>query len=296
RPGCAPRRPRRGPTWKQLTVQVRPGVDARDLAALGFDLAEVRNLDAVRYYQGLPGYRTDALPWDRLYVLVCPPAVEGAPAAWNPAADRLDPARDLTAAAGRAWPDLAVPAGRPGHCPQLTGPVSYDPPLRRDSDLAHASLDAATVVFPDGDPAARELSGRLAALAGGDARAVPLQAVSVPLAVRWQMAGAAVLPIELEFPCSCLQLAALLAHAAWIQQIATAGDPLAQGDSLGAADRAGLPCDPASLLRRAGAVRPLAITHPWLVTRGHLAGLAYDFDGTPRLAGLGAAAEPGDAP
>jgi hypothetical protein len=37
-----------------------------------------------------------------------------------------------------------------------------------------------------------------------------------------------------------------------------------------------------------GLLLPLAVSRPWLVRRGPLAGLELDWDGTLRLAGLGA--------
>ncbi|PIE75863.1 hypothetical protein CSA17_05265 [bacterium DOLJORAL78_65_58] len=76
----------RAPVWKELTFRVRPATDARDWAHARdgtgdqADLIPTRDQDVVRFYQDLPGYRTHALPWDRLYLLVCPPEA-------NPSAD-----------------------------------------------------------------------------------------------------------------------------------------------------------------------------------------------------------------
>jgi hypothetical protein len=289
------------PAWQQLVFEVRPGADLRDLAPAGFDLAVTRSLDEVRYFGEAPGYRTDPLPWDRLYLLVCPPeANTGGGARWAGAADRLDPVRDLTRMDARPWDAVVLPDGHRGRCPQLSGPVSFDPPLRRDSDLASTPLDAATIVYPEGDPGARELAGRLSAFAGPGVRTAPLCPASVQLALRWQMAGAVVLPLELQFPSSCLQMSALLSRAAWLQQAALDEGPPLPVDSLPAAHRAAESRpDPADVLRDRALVLPLAASRAWIVSTtagGGLGGLVLDYDGTPRLAGLGLALAEEPAP
>ena len=277
------------PVWSELVFQVQPGRDPRDLIGAGFDLAQVRALDVVRFYDDAPGYRVDPLPWDRLYLLVCPPETNpGGSGRWLAAAAGIDPARDLTTVAAMAWDGLVFPAGRSQACPQLAGPVAADPALRRDSDLARTPLDAGSLVHADDDPGARELAGRLAALAGDGVRTAALQPASLRAALRWQMPGALILALDQQFASGCLQLAALLAHAGWLQQAALLPAVSPAGDSLVAAHRAEAPpADPAEVLRNAGIVRPLALSRPWLVTRNALGGLVLDFDGTPRLGGVG---------
>ncbi|MFN2369654.1 MAG: ABC transporter substrate-binding protein, partial [Candidatus Krumholzibacteriia bacterium] len=280
------------PAWSRLVFQVHPGSDPRDLVATGFDLAVVRALDAVRFYADLPGHRTLPLPWDRLYLLVCPPETNAAGAGrWLGAAAALDPARDVTTVAALPWPGIVFPAAGGRRCPQLAGPVAADPALRRDSDLARTPLDAGALIHDADDPGARELAGRLAALAGEGVRTAPLAAASVRAALRWQMPGAVVLAQDVQFPSGCLQLAALLAQAGWLQQAALLPGTTPPGDSLVAAHRAEVPApDPARVLLEAGLVRPLALSRSWLICRGPLAGLALDFDGTPRLAQVGPSA------
>lgn len=280
------------PVWSGLVFQVHPGSDPRDLVAIAFDVAVVRALDAVRFYTDLPGHRVLPLPWDRLYLLVCPPETNpNGSGRWLAAARQLDPVRDVTSVSVLPWPDIVFPAGHGPRCPQLAGPVAADPALRRDSDLARTPLDAGALVHAADDPGARELAGRLAALAAEGVRTAPLLPQSLRAALRWQMPGAVVLALDVQFPSGCLQLAALLAEAGWLQQAALLPRSVPPGDSLVAAHRAEAPVpDPARVLVDAGLVRPLALSRSWLVTRGPLAGFVLDFDGTPRLAGVGPAA------
>ena len=52
--------------------------------------------------------------------------------------------------------------------------------------------------------------------------------------------------------------------------------------------------DPLSAL--ASFIQPAALSRPWLVSRGPLAGINLAYDGTPLLAGLGRAVEPEPMP
>jgi hypothetical protein len=109
------------------------------------------------------------------------------------------------------------------------------------------------------------------------------------------MPGAVILAQDQQYPTACLQLACLLAQAQWLQDAALRPERTGPRESLVAADRtAAGAVHPAVALESAELVRPLLVSRTWLVTRGTLAGLTLDFDGTPRLAGVGPAAEPGD--
>jgi len=102
------------------------------------------------------------------------------------------------------------------------------------------------------------------------------------------MSGACIVAQPQHFPTSCLQLAALLGRAAWLQQLALGPAPAHATDTLGQVSR--LPAvrpDPMGRLAEGGWVRPLALTRPWLIARGGPAGLRLDYDGMPRLQGLG---------
>ncbi len=276
------------PVWKRLTFRVRPGADARDLVGDHPSLLLTRDLEAVRFYDDLPGYFPEPLPWNRLYLLVCPPeANPGGTTRWTAAVSELDPADDLTEVAARRWDSVAFPGGGIGPCPQLSGPVADDNVARLDWGLEEHRLDADTIIFPAHDPAARELAHRLGALAGSPVRTVALSAPELSFALQWQMAGACVVAQPQQYPTCCLQLATLLGSAAWLQKLALT-PPAPAADTLGQAARLGAGrCDPASALRSGGWAQPLAVTRPWLIARGRLGGLSLDYDGLPRLTGLG---------
>ena len=292
----------RAPIWKELVFRVRPGTDPRDLAGGNEDLVLTRDLDVVRFYQDLPGYREQALPWDRIYVLVCPPEAnprEGAP--WLLMARSLQPSTDLTTTDARPWHDLVLPAGQLLDCPQLTGPIAGAQGALRHWELGKVNLDAGSIAFDRDDPAARELAQRLAALGPPDRHAEAVHGGALDFILYWQMSGAVVLPLDQEFGNGCLQVADLIGKAPWLQAAALHA-PAAHGgdnpDSLVQAQsvRNAVAGDPADLLMLQDMVRPLALTRPWLITRGEWAGLGWLFDGTPRLEKVGRSLSPEMAP
>jgi hypothetical protein len=254
----------------------------------------VRETEDVRFYRRAPGYEAHPLPWDRLYLLVLPPeANPDGPGAWLAAAGRIDPRRDVTLVDARAWYDIVLPGAGTDACPQTSGPVATEASARLDWNLEAKGLGPHTLLYPSGLAGARELAHRLVALAGRPARAEPLDSEGIHFVLQWQMTGALILPLDVAYPTGCLQLATLLGQAAWLQDAALGGDAgFAPPNSLGEAERlAGLDPDaPTEVLHRRGLVRPLGLSRPWLVVRGDLAGLDLDYDGTPRLAGLGLAA------
>jgi hypothetical protein len=283
------------PIWKNLTFRIEPGVDPRDLVATDLDLTLARDLDVVRFFEEAPGFRPVPLPWNRLYLLVCPPAMNPAGSTrWVKAAGRLDIGHDVTAVSARYWPDIVFPAGGGGDCPQLSGPVTGSVSARLDWGLAGKNLGSEVIAYPAGDPGAREMAHRLGALVGRDARTAALPAGGTEFALEWQMSGAFVLPFDQQYPTGCLQMAVLLGKAAWLQKAAL-DLPDGSVESLAGADEAaGHPVlSPAEALAARNLVLPLGLSRPWLVARGSLAGLTLAFDGTPLLAGLGTSADPG---
>ena len=176
--------------------------------------------------------------------------------------------------------------------PATSGPVATGNSAMLEWDLEARGLGPETVVYPEDLAGARELANRLTALAGPTTRAEALPAAAADFVLEWQMTGAVVIPLDLEFPCGCLQLATLLGKAAWLQEAALGGAPAGAPNSLGDAERWAAYDGPAptDVLHDRGLVRPLGLSRPWLVTRGALGGLGLDYDGTPRLEGLGAAA------
>lgn len=268
----------RAPAWSSLAFRVLPGRAAGELATMDAppDLVWTRDLVAVRQYLGRPEWRARALPWDRTHVLVCPPRLpRERAAAWFAAAGGLRPERDVMAVSARGWESLTLPEAATQRCPQLSGPVAAARGDVGDALAAALAASPATVAYPQDDPAARDLAARLAQLCGGDARAVPLTAAAAAAALHRGEGCALVVPIPQSYADGCLQMAALLGRAAWLQDAALA-DPGARIDqALLAADLA----------------RPLAITRAWLLTRdglqGELAGVTLLFDACPDLAGLG---------
>ena len=282
------------PIWKQLTFLVQPDRDPRDLIATGFHLAQVSDLESVRFFTEAADFSVTQLPWNRLYLLVCSSRENpSGTRRWLDPARQLDPGRDMTRIAARAWPDIILPSGSGLTCPQLNGPVTLGGSARLDWKLEDLLLDENTLVFDRQDPGARELAQRLAALGDVMIRTTGLPRPALNFTLQWQMAGSYIVPMDLDFPTTCLQLASLLGRASWLQQAALTGRLQAESpldpDSMAAAERSSnaRPQDPRRNLMRLGLVHPLAVTHPWLVTRSDVAGLRLTFDGTPLLWGLG---------
>lgn len=283
----------RAPAWTRLTFRVVPGADPRDLIGRNPDLMIVRETEDVRFYRQAPGYEAHPLPWDRLYLLVLPPEAnpEGG-RAWLAAADRIDPRRDVTLVDARSWYDIVLPGGGTEACPQTSGPIASGNSARLDWNLERKKPGPSTLMYPAGMVGARELAHRLVALAGKPARAESLAPDGIQFVLQWQMTGAVILPLDLAYPTGCLQLATLLGKAAWLQDAALGGGDSARApNSLGDAERLATsdPSSPTERLHRLGLVRPLGLSRPWLIARNGLAGLDLDFDGTPRLEGLGPA-------
>ena len=76
-------------------------------------------------------------------------------------------------------------------------------------------------------------------------------------------------------------------RAAWLQKIGLDRPAPVPAESLAQAQSAGPNRSPTAVLTDAGIVTPLTLSRRWLITRGELAGLRLDFDGTPLLSGLG---------
>jgi len=277
----------RAPVWDSLVFRVTPGGDPGELAAAdptaAPDLLWTRDLNAVRRFESLPAWRVQPLPWDRVHLLICPPALERAQAdRWFAAGADLDPAVVVGSVSARRWASLTLPDAGDQRCPQLSGPVAGD--LGERSDLAAAlaaSLAAApaTVVYPQDDPAARELAEHLAALAGPGASAAPLTPAAAAAALRRGQACASIVPLPQSYANGCLQLAALLGRAAWLQRLALDGG---SGSAL----------DIDFNLTAAAVASPLAVTRAWLVTRdggggGPIGGISLHYDACPDLSGMG---------
>ena len=209
-------------------------------------------------------------PWNRIVLFLCPAG--GAEAARWTADPRL----------GEALPDvgpatvLVFPGVWGDTCPQLAGPAAgRGAPARADSASAPPS---GRLLYPQGDPLARELARRMAA--GGGGMAVEISAASWPAALRDGRAGGYVLSVSRCFATPCLQLAALLGSASWLQNAALGGG--------GAA-----PEEAARRLIASGVATPLVTTRSRLVFRPGVVGLRVAPDGALLLAGAGRAGRAG---
>ena len=285
------------PIWKKLTFLVRPDSDPRNLISTGFHLAQVTDLESARFFTQTQDYHATPLPWNRLYLLIC--SIEGNPDGtrrWLEPARRLNPERELTRIAARSWPEIILPSGAGSTCPQLTGPVTLGGSARLDWKLGESPLGKNALVFDAGDPGSRELAMRLAALGDAQIRTAGLPPAALNFTLQWQMAGSYIVPLDLNFSTTCLQLASLMGRASWLQKAALTGraseselpiDSLASAERSAERSKQAQTMDPGNNLVRLGLVHPLALTHPWLIIRGELTGLKLAFDGTPLLSHIG---------
>ncbi len=268
------------------------------------------------------GMKRVALPWTRLYLLVCPPSSLGVteeerrrwttelnPTAW---VDDLAPG---TAEEAPAWSFFQ---DHRRLCPYLNLEVpAWDRP---DFDWPGrtAARDRDLVLYPQGDPVARRLAGILADHAARPLRPAeamagrgPLTPPRVPVAglrpqalgpppadfeaaLQAGRAGAYVLPMGRWFGSACRQLAAILGRAYWLEE--AADDARVNDRPLPAGARALRPMDYADptraeqvalRLERSRVLTPLIVTRPDLRIRPHLAGLRVDLQGNLDLTGLG---------
>jgi len=260
------------PRWRSLTVRVLAGADPRDLLAPGVDLAVVRDRHALDYYEEVQDVRQAALPWNQMYVLMVSPRLP------RPLTDATGlAAAEATLADARQASDLVFRRCRShAGCPQLHGPTVsvFAPPI--DPDPALAALTQRRLYHRAGDADAAALAARVTAGLLPDLRTTAASAVNLARALQDDEGGAYIVRQDACYSSPCLTLAALLAHAHWLQAIL----PADLDD----------PCEASRLLGLSGLVIPLVETRAHLVWRGPLAGLKLAHDGTPLLATLATAA------
>ncbi len=313
---CLPNEKRRDAAeLDRLIFRILPDHDPRDILGQECDVLMVRNNSALDYFQNAPSVTVSAMPWDRMYLLLCPPdGREHDRQRWYTGWRRDELARDVVDA-------QALPANEPFFlepterlCPQLTGPIaSVDwPEFSRES--VSTTLDQDLILHPAGDDDARRLAERLAVLAAEPRRPAPdrpgrgplqppyppaggeiPQALAVPDnqfpgAIQAVRAGAFILPVDRCYASACLQLSALLSLTEWIQRIAL--DSSFSSSHYAPSARLYEPSDDFDLpevvqasnrLAASGVVLPLVITRAHLVTHGRLAGIRFAYDGTVLL-------------
>jgi hypothetical protein len=299
--------------WTQLIFRVRPGWDLRDLHAEGVDALLARDRAALAYFATAPGYDLIALAWDRVYLLLTPAAAAGdsVPSLVN-AGQRAELARDVVASdahlAGPGWfagapGDSADPAGEPCGSEAFLGAGVVSRPSSAggvSGAIITAGPDAGEnpnrILYADGDPDARRLAERLAAMAAmsplrdsswaGIIEASPppvaaaLRPAEFAAAVQAARESAYILRLNRCFAGDCLELGTLLQAAEWLKPPGAARAPA---------------IDLAEQLSTSGAAVPLVATRPHLVARRGLAGVRIEFDGTLRFDQAGWSANPNDA-
>ncbi len=287
------------PLWRELRFLQLAGRDPLPLLLAAprgsrtADLAVVRDPATARQAGAAPGLRAVALPWDRVHLLLVPPAAPARPWAqgWERAVQAGADTLAGASAAPASSPFFLAPGA--GACPQLRGPAIAggavaggeagsqngggsaggvaawrDRVAHRDDDTEAARLAAAIAAWtPRNDPEP-------------PAAAMALDGAAFDEAVRQGLPGAAVLALPRIFASPCLQLASLLCRAGWLQEAGLGAAPAAQ-------DEHPLPATAAARLMAGGVLRPLVATRSHLVARRGLAGLRCDVDGTLRLDGAG---------
>ena len=135
------------PAGDTLLFRQASGKDSRDLLDAGVDLLVTRDRSVTDYAVTQPAFSVVDLPWDRIYVF----------AAAEPPATRLDGLEQAVRGEARRpqggsfwWEEL-----------QACGPAPAAAP---------APSSTRRIAYVRGDPAARDLAGRIAALGGGTAQ------------------------------------------------------------------------------------------------------------------------------
>ncbi len=137
------------PAGDTLLLRQVKGNDPRDLLDAGVDLLVTRDRSVADYAATQSAFTVVDLPWDRIYVY----------AAAEPPAHRLDGLEQAVRGEARRpqgggywWEELQACGPAPAAAPQ--------PPTSK------------RIAYPRGDPAARDLAGRIAALGSGTAQSL----------------------------------------------------------------------------------------------------------------------------
>ena len=310
------------PAWTALTLLLDPGPTGP--AWPQTDLALVRGGASPPPADFQPASAV-ALPWDRLYFLVCPPEAFGTKpedrqrwtADWS--------GRELAAALAESGRGAALPADTwtfyergDRTCPVLEQPVPSWPWPDFAWPGRTAARDADLILFPEDDPLASELAGWFAEHAARPLRPGPDLAGRGPLtapdrpaaglapqalglgrgefeaALQAGRAGAYVLPVDRVDGSDCRQLAVIAGRAHWLQE--AAADPESADRPLPQGARAARPAEfedigtaerAALRLHRARILLPLVAGRATLWANPGLAGIAVDFNGAVDLTRAG---------
>jgi len=299
------------PAWDELVFRVVPGCDPRDLLGAGCDALVVRDRTHLAYFSGMPGIRLVPLPWDRIYLLLCPTTGdEAARVRWRGGWRRDDLAGNVVTATARAVDDLFFIDPFEHSCAPLNDPLAGASASSPQWDPAVFRIAANEIVFPADDGDGQRLAYRLAATAArqrahtgtthGSAdrdpatdlpRATGLDRASFAFAVQGGLASAYVLPLQRRFASPCLQLSGLIRRARWLQDVARTNRITADGETEISALFDSEVRSAARVLLDTGTVTPLVATRPVLVNARPLVGLRLAHDGTLLLNHIGLSAE-----
>lgn len=163
--------PREGSARPRLRFAVRPGADGRDLLDEGADLLVTRDAAVIDYVGRRPELEISPLGWDRTYVLVSPTRARGL-------ARQEDVAQGLPVALLEQLARDAVKGGARPHASEGWWRDDVDEcrvvrtrlaERKSRPALAAYRADAGPrrLAYPEGDETARQLAGRLVALAAG---------------------------------------------------------------------------------------------------------------------------------
>ena len=166
------------PAGDTLLLRQVKGNDPRDLLDAGVDLLVTRDRSVADYAATQSAFTVVDLPWDRIYVY----------AAAEPPAHRLDGLEQAVRGESRRpqgggywWEELQACGPAPAAAPQ--------PPTTK------------RIAYPRGDPAARDLAGRIAALGGATAQS--LGAAELSRSLNGGAAAGYVLALPRNVPDAC---------------------------------------------------------------------------------------------
>lgn len=175
--------------------------DARDLVDSGVDALVADDPATLAYAGTRPELRAAPVPWDRIYVVLAPPALR----------------RVLDAARGEGTWRAVRAESRPAEGPfwwERVRACPRAPAAGPRPPIAHPT--PARVAYLRGDRTAQDLAARLVALAAGDTRAVGLPPAEFPAELRRGLGGAFVLPLPRSVFDPCVAWWALVARAPWV--------------------------------------------------------------------------------
>lgn len=300
----------RMPRWQHVDLVIQPEFDTRSLLENRADFAVLRNQTLVNMVSASARHQVIALPWDRMYLLVCPPGPTELRQRWNTGWSSRELVNDVSVDQTSTLDQLTFAEPRSRICPlQMLPQKAMDWPQFSWKERI-VSNDDDLVLFPDNDPEAEALAEYLAQHAGRPLRPAddlpgrtPMTTPRRPAggmapqamgispddfagALQSGKAGAYILPLNRTWFSSCRQMAGLIGLAGWLQDAAM--DPGTTSSVLPEGARAANPRMDFDVpgarvvenrLRRGRTVLPLTISRSYVVAGKSLRGFTFDYDG-----------------